>query len=118
MTRRRRLSAKALMQRLLDMGGVCAECGCKTGGANGLEWDHIIPLAMGGGDTIENLQPLCRMCHRAKTVKDVGHIAKARRMTQRRMGVSRQSRSPLPCGRRSRWKKKLNGEVVRRDEGG
>jgi 5-methylcytosine-specific restriction protein A len=29
--------------------------------------DHIIPLAEGGPDTMENLQPLCRACSDQKT---------------------------------------------------
>jgi len=30
--------------------------------------DHIIELAIGGTNTLDNLQPLCRPCHTAKTV--------------------------------------------------
>lgn len=114
---RRRHSASALMARLLEFDGKCA-CGCgqKVGGANGLEWDHITPLAMGGEDTIENLQPLTRMCHRAKTATDKKHIAKAHRMQQRAAGISRQPKRPLPGGRRSRFKKKITGEVVEREQ--
>lgn len=29
--------------------------------------DHVIPLAEGGPDTEANLQPLCSVCHAAKT---------------------------------------------------
>ncbi len=36
------------------------------------EVDHIVPLAAGGSNTIDNLQPLCRSCHSKKTVKEDG----------------------------------------------
>lgn len=32
--------------------------------------DHIIPLAEGGPDTVENSQPLCRECSDAKTQQE------------------------------------------------
>lgn len=32
-----------------------------------LEIDHIIPLHMGGAESDENRQTLCKACHRAKT---------------------------------------------------
>lgn len=111
---RRRHSARALAARLLEFDGKCACCGCKIGGAAGLDWDHRIPLAMGGDDTVENLQPLCRACHRAKTATDAGHIAKAKRMNQREAGIRRQPRNPLPGSRDSGWKAKVGGGWERR----
>lgn len=45
-------------------GDACLMCGDKA-----TEVDHIIELANGGTDDIENLQPLCKSCHKAKTAK-------------------------------------------------
>lgn len=42
--------------------GVCINCGSNRE----LEFDHIIPLAMGGSNTFRNLQLLCAGCNRDK----------------------------------------------------
>lgn len=43
-------------------GGRCAECGSGFD----LQYDHVIPHALGGADTVANLQLLCGDCNRAK----------------------------------------------------
>nr|WP_240896502.1 HNH endonuclease [Kineococcus vitellinus] len=43
-------------------GGVCQECGSNRD----LEYDHIIPVSMGGSNTERNLQLLCEPCNRSK----------------------------------------------------
>lgn len=42
--------------------GRCVECESDFG----LQYDHIIPVAMGGADTVENLQLLCAPCNQTK----------------------------------------------------
>lgn len=44
-------------------GGRCTACGTDEL----LQFDHIIPVAMGGASTPENLQLLCAGCNRAKS---------------------------------------------------
>lgn len=56
------------------MGDVCVKCGDKA-----TDIDHIIELANGGTDDIENLQPLCSPCHKAKTA-----AFNSKRMTKRK----------------------------------
>lgn len=43
-------------------GNACVMCGDKA-----TEIDHIIEVASGGTDDVENLQPLCHSCHKTKT---------------------------------------------------
>jgi 5-methylcytosine-specific restriction endonuclease McrA len=43
-------------------GGRCVECGS----AFEIQYDHVIPVALGGAGTVENLQILCAPCNQAK----------------------------------------------------
>lgn len=43
-------------------GGRCVECDSNFD----LQYDHIIPAAMGGATTVENLQLLCATCNQRK----------------------------------------------------
>ncbi len=46
-------------------GGPCVHCGAKQD----LQFDHIIPVAKGGGNTAENIQILCKNCNLRKSDK-------------------------------------------------
>jgi 5-methylcytosine-specific restriction endonuclease McrA len=59
-TKRESLRAQAFRM----YGKTCNYCG-----DIGLEVDHVIELAAGGENSIENLQILCKSCHKAKTIK-------------------------------------------------
>ena len=43
-------------------GGICVQCGSKER----LEFDHIIPVAMGGSNTTRNIQLLCEVCNQKR----------------------------------------------------
>jgi hypothetical protein len=43
-------------------GGRCVKCGSNER----LEFDHVIPVSLGGANTARNLQLLCETCNRSK----------------------------------------------------
>lgn len=60
---RRRISREVRQRVWQRFGGRCAECNADTY----LEFDHIIPVAKGGGNSETNVQLLCRKCNLAKS---------------------------------------------------
>lgn len=76
-------------------------------------FDHIIPDAIGGDNSLSNCAVLCIACHKVKTTKrDIPIIAKAKRGNDKHLGIRKKSR--FPGSRDSRLKKKISGEVVLR----
>src|SRR5687767_12783288 len=47
---------------LIRDGYACTQCGAE----NPLECHHIEPLCLGGDNSLDNLQTLCKPCHKAK----------------------------------------------------
>ncbi len=97
------------------------------------DFDHDpTPVAFGGTDEHHNLVPKPILAHRIKTAKfDVPRIRKAGRLSERQQEFRRRMLAkagqaddtprkalyrarPIDGSRRSRWKKKINGEVVER----
>lgn len=113
--KRVRITAKMRADIFLRHNGTCHLCNMKV--IPGEEWDvsHDIPLEAGGRDDDSNWLVAHRRCHRKHTATvDAPLIAKVKRIHQRHIGA-KQTRSPLPGGRNSKWKKKMDGTVVRRD---
>ena len=48
-------------------GSTCKLCGCTGAPKEHWEIDHVAPLCVGGGDTPDILQILCKACHAQKT---------------------------------------------------
>ena len=76
-------------------------------------FDHVIPDAIGGDNSLQNCAVLCTDCHLEKTTKrDVPIIAKSKRISDKHLGIKKPSR--FPGSRNSKFKKKISGEVVLR----
>jgi 5-methylcytosine-specific restriction protein A len=70
---------------ILDSG---ERCGCALT-AGKFAYDHVIPDQMGGEPILSNCQAICTPCHTAKTRQDVADIAKAKRLEDTRLGITR-----------------------------
>lgn len=95
--------------------GRCETCNCKLGAQDRKEFDHVLPCALGGTNTVENCEVLCVACHKAKTKGDKGRIAKADRQRATHQGFKAPKRGGFQTNKSGKWKKKMNGEVVRRN---
>jgi hypothetical protein len=93
----------------------CDECKGRLKVVGVAEFDHYpVPAALGGPGTLENCRVLSPKCHRRITsTKDQPTIAKAIRVHEKQIGA-RVSRTPMPGGRRSKWRKRMDGRVERR----
>jgi hypothetical protein len=90
MSTRARFSKTALLGVLVRQA-ICPRCGERLGRLDALEWDHVVPIALGGADAPENLQAVHRDCHAEKTRgraattagSDIHAIAKVKRLTRK-----------------------------------
>ncbi len=114
--KRVRITAKMRVDIFLRHDGVCHLCKLKV--IPGEEWDvsHEIPLEAGGRDDDSNWLVAHRRCHRTHTATvDAPLIAKVKRIRARHLGAKK-SRTPMPRGRSSKWKRKMDGTIVRREK--
>lgn len=94
--------------------GLCEKCSAKLK-VGEAEYDHIIPYYFTQDSSLSNCQVLCVPCHRgegAKTADDQHDISKSKRIWLKHNGVAQPKY--FPGGKRSKWKKKISGEVVER----
>ncbi len=116
MSERRRWSTTARVRIFLAAEGQCHVCGGRIAVGDRWELSHLVPLELGGPDTEENLRPAHYRCHRDLTARvDVPAIAKAKRRQAAHIGACTPSRRPMPGGRASKWKRTMDGRLVRRD---
>jgi 5-methylcytosine-specific restriction endonuclease McrA len=87
--------------------GLCEKCTAKLFPGH-FDYDHIIPDGLGGEPTLENCQVLCDNCHEEKTHKhDRPIMQKADNIRKKHLGQK-------PKRPWSQFKKKMNGQVVKR----
>jgi len=96
-----------------DHNGRCWICSCKIFAGNYWQADHKRALINGGENRESNLAPACRNCCCGKTAEDVAEKSKVASIRKKHLGIRK--KSSFSCARTGKFKKKMNGEVVRRD---
>lgn len=85
----RRRPSRRLRQLIMEsQSGCCLSCEAVLAD---VEFDHIIPLGLGGDNSPENWAAVCPSCHKIKTGADLKRMAKAKR--QRRYHETGRSRA-------------------------
>ena len=110
---RKTISTKKRVALFNAKHGLCYLCGGKVSAGEAWEVEHRIPIAMGGADDETNWEVAHAKCHLYKTKEDVGNIAKAKRREANHIGA-KQSKTPMPFGKKSKWKRKMDGSIVPR----
>jgi 5-methylcytosine-specific restriction protein A len=116
MTMSRTFSKQTRRAAFARCGGACETCTAPLIDGQ-IAYDHVVPYELSRDSSIENCAVLCKTCHGIKTrTADLPAIAKASRQYDRAIGAAGpgRGRRPLPCGRLSPWRKKMNGSVQRR----
>lgn len=96
--------------------GRCKSCTRKLSPGN-ITADHIKPLEDGGQNRESNMQLICTApCSSDKTGQENSRRANADRALAKHLGFKPKFTRPLPGSRKSRYKRKVDGTVVLRDE--
>lgn len=102
--KRRRLSGKNKMAIVTRQLYHCAICHIELP-YDGIEYDHILPLCLGGGNELRNWQALCVNCHKGKSRNEVRMKSKADRTGKKQRGEWRVPQNKLPKWRGT-WPKR------------
>ncbi len=92
----------------------CEGCGILLTAGN-LHYDHDQADGLGGENTLDNCRVLCiKICHKKKTQEhDNPIMQKADRVLKKTYGIAK-AKKPFPGSRSSKWKKTMDGRVVKR----
>lgn len=104
---RREFSPKVMVAAFERSMGNCEKCGgmLVTGRIN---YDHVIPDAMGGKPILENCAVLCKNCHDDKTRRvDVPAIAKVKRIRAAHIGARKPRGFPKPPEGYNPWTRRI-----------
>ena len=109
-----RLSDQKTAKLFLERGGTCGECKRKLGPSDDWIVEHIIALENGGSNDWDNLGLTCDRCKPLKDAADHGKAAKSRKSAARFVVSRSMRKSKFACGRNSKFKQKLNGQIEER----
>lgn len=113
-TRRKSMSASRRLRIFETHRGLCCLCGLRIDGTRD-KWfvEHLRALELGGADDDANCGPAHWHHKSEKDAADHAAAAKAKRVKERHIGLSR-TKTPMPCGKNSPFKRTMDGRVVRR----
>lgn len=113
--KRRSLSAKEKLD-VLKSHPHCPICRSEVS-VSDAEWDHWIPLELGGSNEVDNFRGLHPPCHKEKTRQDVKAIAKARRLRKKRLGLTKPKKAipSRPFAKRKNSFETRNRKAPRKD---
>lgn len=94
--------------------GICYLSGRKILAGDKWEVEHIIALANGGEHRENNLAPALVEPHKEKTKADRKITAKINRVRKKHLGLDQARGKPILGSKKSGWKRKMDGTVVRR----
>ncbi|CAN7498313.1 HNH endonuclease [Phyllobacterium sp. LjRoot231] len=104
----------ACKRRILDrQDRKCATTGKTFVDGDKIEYDHVVPLWLGGANREDNLQAILFAAHQRKTAVEATVRSKINSQINKSFGLKKSS-NPMPGSKASGWKKKMNGEVVPR----
>ena len=104
----------SVKRRILDrQDNRCAITGLEFTPQDPPEFDHKIAIWMHGKNCESNLQAIRKSVHSRKTKTEATVRAKVNAQRNKHLGLKK-SKNPLPGGRNSKWKKKMDGSVVLR----
>jgi 5-methylcytosine-specific restriction endonuclease McrA len=77
-----------------------------------LSIDHIIPLAIGGSHTADNVRATHLVCNLGKAqTSDTPKAAKTKRQSDKHLGIRSAAKRPLPGTKASGIRKRMSGQV-------
>ena len=80
------------------------------------QFDHVVPLWLGGSNRESNLQAIHADEHARKTSVEAGVRAKINRQQAKHLGIKKRSSRPMPGSKAAGLKKCMDGTVMRRDD--
>lgn len=111
-TERKNLSTRRKLAIWEREKGLCMICSARLM-AGKFIFEHVRALELGGEDSDENIRLTCIPCATAKTKVDHSTAAKAKRAKASTLGLKK-SKAPMPFGKQSKWKRKMDGTIVKR----
>jgi len=113
-TSRKPLTAKQKLKMFVEHNGICCVCGGKIDGVKQAWDEHVDPLWRDGTNDMQNRRPVHVACARQKSADETKDRAKGQRIAEKHFGAKEKRGPAMPGTKRSGWKRKINGETVRR----